>query len=680
MAGKSWGVLWEPEIAMEDHLSKPEIAMCLRKPNPAQASRSLPGALAYGHIELSGPELPPRASCLPELIAGRGPRQSGILTGESRKGRGPHLKRLESTRTAIIFVIFCLSYHPGFAETISPMAGPAGVLPSETRPNGWTGPISSSSQTGANLSVLPHGGTEPVFQKESLPRDFSPGGPVGGPGLGKPDASRGVGPPRSSHPLETPNVPLSGIPTAGALGVPGSNSFPNSVWWPNSNLAVSSPAVPTGPEFNSATNFVPATNFPLTGRRELFPAPGVLSEVSERPFTAASSVPAPPLYTPPEPFDGYGAVPSLPPRSSDHWEGSFPQAGRLPATPAPTHLELPDMYVNPTPVAEIRRMEDLEILAQVGSSWILAGDIRPGVAEILEERGSSIPPHERPIIEKMATVRILDQMIETRLLYLAAKQRVPGDRLAEIEKRLIQIFETEELPRRMKGGNFDSVEAYRAKLENLGGSLEHERRLFIERAIASQWLHQSIGPIPEPDPGELLQYYQEHIHEFETPAQVRWEEVWVNIPRYSEGAEAWAKLAHVGNMLLQGMPLEQALAYQPSGEPRCYGQRRDWLPAGSPLVCPLIQNVLFQMPLGLWSEIFRVENRFYIVRVLERKEAVRTPFSEAQTQIRKQLVEQRRKEKIRAYLSELRSQTTIWTVFDQDPQAIAWRKSWTQGK
>jgi hypothetical protein len=325
-------------------------------------------------------------------------------------------------------------------------------------------------------------------------------------------------------------------------------------------------------------------------------------------------------------------------------------------------------------------MEDLEILAKVGSSWILAGDIRPGVAEVLEERASVIPPHERPIVEKMATVRILDQMIETRLLYLAATQRIPGDRLAEIEKRLTQVFETEELPRRIKTGNFGSVEAYQAKLESLGGSLERERRLFIERAIASQWLHHAIGPIPEPDPGELLQYYQDHIEEFETPAQVRWEEVWVNIPRYTDGAEAWAKLAQVGNMLLQGVPLEQALASQPPGEPRCYGQQRDWLPAGSPLVSPIMQAVLFQLPVGYWSEIFREGNRFYIVRVLERKEAVRTPFSEAQPQIRKQLLEHRRKERIRAYLAELRSQTTIWTVFDEDPQATAWRKAWAQGK
>ncbi|MCS7239184.1 MAG: peptidylprolyl isomerase [Thermoguttaceae bacterium] len=332
------------------------------------------------------------------------------------------------------------------------------------------------------------------------------------------------------------------------------------------------------------------------------------------------------------------------------------------------------------PVAELRRLDDVEILAQVGSSWILAKDVRPAVAEVMEERKGSVPPREWPVLERMATVRILDQLVETRLLYLAAKQRIPAERMGEIEKRLTAAFEEEELPRRVKEGKFGSVDAYRAKLEEWGGSLDQERRLYIERAIASQWLHHAIGPIAEPDPAELLAYYQTHIHEFETPAQVRWEEVWVNVPRYSEGQEARERLALVGNMLLAGMPLEAALANQPPDPPRCEGARRDWMAKGSMLVDPILEEVLFHLPIGMWSEIFRVGNRFYIVRVLERQEAVRTPFSDAQPEIRKRIVDERRREKIRNYLAELRSQVTIWTVFDDDPQVAAWRRMWAQSR
>gem|GEM_PF-2947428 len=480
----------------------------------------------------------------------------------------------------------------------------------------------------------------------------------------------------------TPNWDRQGLPAS--AGTTGGLSSPNGQ---ARGLPVTPAPVISGPTVTATSaplscSPIPSSFEPNPGATPVFthlqsPVP----ETTGFPMLSPSPDGVTSAYVPPSGISsGQRGFPFFASPWGEQPQGPVPNPGGVHINSADSRLGNPDIYTSPGPVAEIRRMEDLEILAKVGSSWILAGDIRPGVAEVLEERASAIPPHERPIVEKMATVRILDQMIETRLLYLAATQRIPAERLAEIEKRLAQVFEDEELPRRVKAGNFDSVQAYQTKLESLGGSLERERRLFIERAIASQWLHHAIGPIPEPDPGELLQYYQEHIDEFETPAQVRWEEVWVNIPRYSDGLEAWAKLAHVGNMLLQGVPLEQALASQPPGEPRCYGQRRDWLPAGSPLVSPVMQAVLFQLPVGFWSEIFREQNRFYIVRVLERKEAVRTPFSEAQPKIRKQLVEHRRKEKIRAYLAELRSQTTIWTVFDEDPQATAWRKAWAQGK
>lgn len=332
----------------------------------------------------------------------------------------------------------------------------------------------------------------------------------------------------------------------------------------------------------------------------------------------------------------------------------------------------------PGPVAEIHRLDNVEILAQVGSSWILASDIRPGVAEVMEERKGTISPREWPVVERMATVRILDQMIETRLLYLAARQRIPAERWAEIEKRLTAAFDNDELPRRVKEGKYASVDEYKAQLERLGSSLEQERRLFIERAIASQWLHHAIGPIPEPTPAELLAYYRDHVHEFETPAQARWEEVWVNLPRYSTGEEAWNKLAVVGNMLLEGLPLEEALARQPAQPPRCEGTRRDWTQLDSPLIDPMVRQAVCHLPVGAWSEIFRSGNRLYIVRVLERQEAVRIPFTEAQAQIRKRIVDERRRERIRNYLADLRAQTTVWTIFDGDPQVAAWREMWAR--
>ena len=54
------------------------------------------------------------------------------------------------------------------------------------------------------------------------------------------------------------------------------------------------------------------------------------------------------------------------------------------------------------------------------------------------------------------------------------------------------------------------------------------------------------------------------------------------------------------------------------------------------------------------------------MRVIERQEAGRTPFLEAQVKIRETLRDERRKKALDEYLAKLRERTPVWTVFDAD--------------
>ncbi len=365
--------------------------------------------------------------------------------------------------------------------------------------------------------------------------------------------------------------------------------------------------------------------------------------------------------------------------------GNFaPRMGGLPGEspaagwPVPMLPQGAEHYLNPAEVAEFRHFEPAEILAQVGSSWILASDVRPGVQEILTERQSQfkLSPDELRTLEKMTTARVLDQLIEVRLLFLAARLKIPKERLPELERRVHEHFEQEELPRRLREAKLADVAAYQARLQALGSSLERERRLYFQRAVASQWLQQQIGTIPEPDPEQLLRYYYEHLKDFETPARACWEELSVQIPRYSDGEEARRKLAQLGNWVLEGMSFAEAVARQSPEEPLCQTERRDWIAQGSMLVDPELERVIFGLPVGAMSQIIRVNQRFYIVRVLERQEAQRTPFEQAQAEIRRKILEEERRNRIRNYLGELRRQTPVWTVFDEDPEVLQWRRLW----
>ena len=70
-----------------------------------------------------------------------------------------------------------------------------------------------------------------------------------------------------------------------------------------------------------------------------------------------------------------------------------------------------------------------------------------------------------------------------------------------------------------KRSKVESAKELDQKLRSLGSSLEREKKTFIERTLAQQWVHQQIKPNEEITYDQMLKYYKEHQSEFETPAQ-----------------------------------------------------------------------------------------------------------------------------------------------------------------
>ena len=67
------------------------------------------------------------------------------------------------------------------------------------------------------------------------------------------------------------------------------------------------------------------------------------------------------------------------------------------------------------------------------------------------------------------------------------------------------------------------------------------------------------------------------------------------------------------------------------------------------------------------SAILDDGSALHIVRVIERTDAGRTPFIEAQVGIRNQLQDERRTRQMEEYLATVRDRTPVWTIFDDEP-------------
>ncbi|MEX0678235.1 MAG: peptidylprolyl isomerase, partial [Pirellulales bacterium] len=192
-----------------------------------------------------------------------------------------------------------------------------------------------------------------------------------------------------------------------------------------------------------------------------------------------------------------------------------------------------------------------------------------------------------------------------------------------------------------------------------------QRTLFIEQNLASGWLGQQVKKEDKtPTHDEMLTYYRAHAADWETPARARWEQVTARFGNFNSPQEARAALARWGNdILVRGVPFGEVAKAHSQDYAADDGGVHDWASRGS-LRSPALDEAIFALPTGAMSRILQDDEGCHIVRVIAREEARRSPFTDAQPDIRKQLQDGGEKQRRADYIETLRRKTPVWTVFD----------------
>jgi peptidyl-prolyl cis-trans isomerase D len=168
----------------------------------------------------------------------------------------------------------------------------------------------------------------------------------------------------------------------------------------------------------------------------------------------------------------------------------------------------------------------------------------------------------------------------------------------------------------------------------------------------------------------MIEYYRAHLADYDYPTQARWEELVVRKNRFNDPREAYAELARLGNEVwqrgmqqqVQGPAFAEVAKAKSDGFTAKDGGVQDWTTKGA-LQSKAIDEALFTLQVGQMSPILDGGPTFHIVRVLERKEAGRKPFTEVQGDIRNSLKNERFKAGVEKYLTQLRQDARVWTAF-----------------
>jgi parvulin-like peptidyl-prolyl isomerase len=324
------------------------------------------------------------------------------------------------------------------------------------------------------------------------------------------------------------------------------------------------------------------------------------------------------------------------------------------------------------PVAQAQSLEMAMVVARVGSEVVLESDLlTPKALEYIEQVGPGMPPEDLRKLKLAICQQVLPQHVETLLVYVDALREIPEDKIPEIRKNVDRAFDEQFLPKLMQeAGAANSLE-YEQQLRAKGQSLDRMRKMFFERGLAQEWQRKNTKNEDEIAHADMIAYYQNHLVDYEFPAQARFEALTVKIKPGRSRKQAWDILAEMGNEVLAGKPLADVARAKSEGPTASQGGAFDWTSQGS-LASKKLDEAIFSLPVGQLSAILVDEaspnindlGALHIVRVLERKEAGRTPFLEAQVGIRQTLVAERQRKVTEDYLRKLRDRTPVWSVFD----------------
>ena len=279
------------------------------------------------------------------------------------------------------------------------------------------------------------------------------------------------------------------------------------------------------------------------------------------------------------------------------------------------------------------------------------------------QRGQRKPiPEDFERFRDMLVKRDLSGHIQRRLLVERMKSSLKPDQIKAMDGHINQLFDQEiaNLKREMKVSTRTELEL---ELNKKGTTLQNVKDNFATERLAMEYIvlkSEKPAPLNRID---LVNYYKEHLDDYAVPAQVKWDQIQVSFGPERSKIAAKKRIEEALQELEDEIPFGQVAKEYSDGLTAKSGGQRDWMESGN-LTDTVLEQKLFDMPLGETSSIHEGPAEWQIVRVTERQTEGRTPFGKVQEQIRKKLLETQNKNRPKKLFDQLFAEAVIETKYD----------------
>jgi len=302
--------------------------------------------------------------------------------------------------------------------------------------------------------------------------------------------------------------------------------------------------------------------------------------------------------------------------------------------------------------------------ARIGDDVITLYELKAAYVKRLDTmgmRGQKLPEaSSRALLES-----VLNDLIDRSVVLQEARRELKD---AKKYKSIMDVadkyWSDEELPPLLRKTASANIYELKQKMTERGESLDELREQFRLEFLSKGYLEQKLGPRMKVELPEMHEYYLAHLKDFDRPAQITWREVVVEVDKCKSRAEARAKIDALLARLRRGEDFAALAKSASDGPSKSAGGL--WQTSPGSYAVPAVNTALESLPVGQISPVLEGPTSFHVVRVEGRRGAGPATFAEVQDKIKKVIRQEKILKESTAYLDKLRSQTVIWTAFD-DP-------------
>ena len=307
-----------------------------------------------------------------------------------------------------------------------------------------------------------------------------------------------------------------------------------------------------------------------------------------------------------------------------------------------------------------------KVLALVGGEPIFVGDLMFEINQVIEQFIGGAPDKIKAKRRQEMIPQVLPKYVESKILYLGSIRMLPeGADVKGVLKQAEDEFDESQLEKVLKNSGLKSSSEFDAYLRLQGSSIRKMRRSWAQEQLTKYFLSRALSTNTEVTHQDMLDGYRESIDTYAQPAKAKWEQIMVRFDRSTSRGEAKQKLIKLGDEVVYGANLAAVAKKESHGFLASQGGQHDWTTKGA-LVLSEIDEAIFSQPIGELSDIIETQDGYHIVRVIERNEATTTPFLDAQVEIKKRILDEKRKKAFDDYVKKLKREIPVEYYLNED--------------